>query len=88
MKSGTIFDNILITDDEDYAEKQGNEVWKVTSVGEKKMKEQQDEEERKAREAAGEDEEDDEGEDFDMDDMDMDFGDVRRKFLSCSFDML
>jgi len=77
VKSGTIFDNILITDDETFAEEVGAETWGKTKDGEKKMKDAQDEEERKQREAeaaeAGEDEEG-EGEDFDedmMDDMDM-----------------
>lgn len=50
MKSGTIFDNILITDDPEKAKKEGEEVWKKTSEGEKKMKEKQDEEQRKKEE--------------------------------------
>ena len=76
MKSGTIFDNILITDDESYAAEQGRELWKVTSEGEKKMKEEQDEEDRKAREAAGDDEEEEEDEgDFDMGDFDEEVSD-------------
>lgn len=33
VKSGTIFDNFLITNDEDYAEQFGNETWGVTKVG-------------------------------------------------------
>lgn len=33
MKSGTIFDNFLITNDEAYAEEFGNETWGVTKVG-------------------------------------------------------
>lgn len=32
VKSGTIFDNFLITDDEEYAQKVGDEVWGVTKV--------------------------------------------------------
>jgi len=65
VKSGTIFDNILITDDEEYAEVIGNETWGATKDAEKKMKEDQDEEERKLREeeeaknAKEEDEEED-----------------------------
>jgi len=51
VKSGTIFDNIIITDDESQAEKVGDETWGVTKDAEKKMKEEQDEEERKKREA-------------------------------------
>ncbi|KAL3869909.1 hypothetical protein ACJMK2_042532 [Sinanodonta woodiana] len=50
VKSGTIFDNVLLTDDEKYAEQVGNEKWEVTKDGEKKMKDDQDEEERKKRE--------------------------------------
>lgn len=50
VKSGTIFDNILITDDPDYAEKFGKETWGKTKDAEKKMKESQEEEERKSRE--------------------------------------
>jgi len=65
VKSGTIFDNILITDDEEYAEVIGNETWGATKDAEKKMKEDQDEEDRKLREeeeaknAKEEDEEED-----------------------------
>lgn len=32
MKSGTIFDNFLITDDEKLAEEIGNETWGATKV--------------------------------------------------------
>lgn len=39
VKSGTIFDNFLITDDETYAEEVGNETWGETKDPEKKMKE-------------------------------------------------
>merc|ERR1711992_428894 len=44
VKSGTIFDNILITDDIDEAKKIGDETWGVTKDAEKKMKDEQDEE--------------------------------------------
>merc|ERR1719394_1855957 len=81
VKSGTIFDNILVTDDESFAEKEGDRLWGATKDGEKTMKDAQDEEERKQREAeaaeagdAGdedEDEEDFEDEDMDLDGMDM-----------------
>lgn len=50
MKSGTIFDNMLITDDEKFAEEVGEETWGKTKEGEKKMKDKFDEEERKKRE--------------------------------------
>merc|ERR1712136_196658 len=39
VKSGTIFDNVLITDDIEAAKAQGEELWKATSEAEKKMKE-------------------------------------------------
>merc|ERR1712012_230113 len=41
VKSGTIFDNVLITDDIEAAKAQGEELWKATSEAEKKMKEAQ-----------------------------------------------
>jgi len=50
VKSGTIFDNILVTDDEKHAEKVGEETWGAMKEGEKKMKEAHDEEEKKKRE--------------------------------------
>lgn len=53
VKSGTIFGNVLITDDPELARKTGEEVWKPMFEGEKKMKEAQDAEERKQREAEG-----------------------------------
>lgn len=40
VKSGTIFDNVLITDDEDLASSFAEETFSVTKDGEKKMKEQ------------------------------------------------
>merc|ERR1712055_542321 len=70
VKAGTIFDNILITDDIELAKSQGEEVFKVTKEAEKKMKDSQDEEERKKAEeeqkAAGDGEapEEDDEEDF------------------------
>jgi len=50
VKSGTVFDNILITDSVKRAEEFGNETWGKTKDGEKKMKEKQDEEDRKKAE--------------------------------------
>lgn len=38
VKAGTIFDNVLITDDEDYAQEFGDETWGQTKDAEKKMK--------------------------------------------------
>ena len=50
MKSGTIFDNFLFTDDEKFAEEVGEETWGKSKDGEKKMKDTQDEEERTKQE--------------------------------------
>jgi len=50
VKSGTIFDNILITDDVDQAKQYGEDTWRKTAEGEKKMKEAQDDVEKKKRE--------------------------------------
>merc|ERR1712086_277686 len=47
VKSGTIFDNILITDDVDYATAHAEKTWKAQKDGEKAMKEKADEEKRK-----------------------------------------
>jgi calreticulin len=70
VKSGTIFDNILITDDVDEAKKVGDETWGVTKDAEKKMKDEQDEAEKakaesEAKEAEPEEEEEDDDEDLD-----------------------
>ncbi|XP_068130401.1 calreticulin [Hyperolius riggenbachi] len=50
VKSGTIFDNFLITDDEKFAEEHATKTWGATKDAEKTMKDQQDEEERKKQE--------------------------------------
>lgn len=68
VKSGTIFDNFLITDDEKYAEEFGNETWQKTKDSEEKMKKSQDEEEMKRhaeeeKKNDGEEEEDKESKD-------------------------
>merc|ERR1712061_14686 len=67
VKSGTIFDNFLITDDVEHAKKVGEETWGVTKEAEKKMKDEQDEEEKAKAEADAKssDAEDDEDEDLD-----------------------
>merc|ERR1711865_830047 len=51
VKSGSIFDNILITDDVKYATAHAEKTWKAQKDGEKAMKEKADEEKRKADEA-------------------------------------
>ncbi|CAD1472706.1 unnamed protein product, partial [Heterotrigona itama] len=67
VKSGTIFDNVLITDDLEVARKFGEEVWKPTLEGEKKTKEAQDEEERKQRQKESKENEDNKDDDEDED---------------------
>merc|ERR1739844_767342 len=68
VKAGTIFDNIMITDDPEAAKKAGEDLWAVTKDAEKKMKDEQDEEERKEAEAKTDEAEDDE----DLDDIEED----------------
>jgi len=65
VKSGSIFDNFLITDDPAEAEAFAQATFEVTTKGEKKMKEAQDEAEKQkeAADAAKEDDDDDEDED-------------------------
>ena len=78
VKSGTIFDNFLITNDEAYAEEFGNETWGVTKAAEKQMKDKQDEEQRlheeeeekKGKEEEEADKDDDEDKDEDEEDED------------------
>merc|ERR1719516_805893 len=66
VKSGTIFDNMMITDDPAAAKAAGEALWAVTKEGEKKMKDEQDEEERKKAEAeAGYKDDDEDNEDLD-----------------------
>uniref|UniRef100_A0A2P2HW72 Calreticulin n=1 Tax=Hirondellea gigas TaxID=1518452 RepID=A0A2P2HW72_9CRUS len=82
VKSGTIFDNFLITDDIEEAKKVGDETWGAIKDGEKKMKDGQDEEERKKAEeeakAADDDEDKDDLDDNedDDDDLDLDMNDL------------
>ena len=70
VKSGTIFDNILITDSEDHASKVAEENWVPTRDGEKKMKEAQDEEAKKKREEKEKETKKDGGDDDDDDEDD------------------
>ncbi|XP_042230572.1 calreticulin-like [Homarus americanus] len=75
VKSGTIFDNFLITNDIEEAKRIGEETWGATKDGAKKMKDEQDEEERKKAEEeakAAEAEKDDDEDDEDIDDEDED----------------
>merc|ERR1711962_1112255 len=75
VKSGTIFDNFLITDDVAHAKAVAEATWAVTKDAEKKMKDEQDEEERKKAEAEApkpDDEDDEDADDEDADDEDAD----------------
>ena len=68
VKSGTIFDNVLITDDPAKAKEVGDEVWKSLKDAEKTMKDEQDEAEKKKAEAeakTSDDKEDEDDEDLD-----------------------
>jgi calreticulin len=47
VKSGTIFDNMLITDDVEYAKEHAKKTWEAAKDGEKAAKEKADEEKRK-----------------------------------------
>jgi calreticulin len=73
VKAGTIFDNVLITDDVAEAKRIGDETWGATKDPEKAMKDEQDEVEKTKAEAeaaeagAGADEDED---DEDLDDID------------------
>lgn len=69
VKSGTIFDNVLITDDLELASKAAGAV-KNTQAGEKKVKEQQDEEQRKKDEEESKKNSDKDDEDEDDEDED------------------
>lgn len=61
VKSGSIFDNILVTDDEKYAEEFGQETWGEMKDLEKAMKEAYDEEQKRKAEELRKKEEEEEG---------------------------
>jgi len=63
VNNGTIFDNILVTDDLEYAKKQGEELWRPTSKAEKDIKEKWDKENKPEEDFGGEDDEGEDGED-------------------------
>jgi len=68
VKAGTIFDNVLVTDDAAEADKWAAKTVK-TQEGEKKAKEKADEEERKKHEAEEANKKDDDGHDHDKDEL-------------------
>ncbi|XP_048458190.1 calreticulin-like isoform X2 [Rhincodon typus] len=57
VKSGTIFDNFLITNDAKYAEEYGNQTWGITKVAEKEMRQHQEKEMKAQKEEKAEMEE-------------------------------
>ena len=72
VKSGTIFDNFLLTDDPELASDEAATILDTTCAGEKKMKDQLDEEERKKQEeedAKYHDEEDEDEEEIEEDEV-------------------
>jgi calreticulin len=71
VKSGSIFDNILVTDDLNYAMKFANETWGASKDAEKEMKERV-EAERKAQEEPAGESGDEESEELDEEDYELD----------------
>ena len=63
VNNGTIFDNILVTDDIEYAKAQGKKLWKPTADGEKAVKEKWDAENKPDEPEEDEEEDDEEDED-------------------------
>jgi len=62
VNNGTIFDNILVTDDIEYAKQKGEELWRPTSKGEKDVKEKWDKENKPADDLGDEDDSEDDSE--------------------------
>merc|ERR1712113_849695 len=57
VNNGTIFDNILVTDDFDYAKAQAEKLWRPTKDGEKDVKEKWDKENKPADDTPADDDE-------------------------------
>jgi len=76
VKSGTIFDNILITDDIEAAKEQAKSLWEVTSRDEKKMKSEQEAAQQELKDSKTEE---DELGDEDEDDADEEFDDMEEE---------
>merc|ERR1712037_913487 len=62
VNNGTIFDNILVTDDLEYAKAQGEKLWRPTSKGEKEVKEEWDKVNKPADDVPESDDEEEEEE--------------------------
>jgi len=69
VNNGTIFDNILVTDDIEYAKAQGEKLWRPTSKGEKDVKEKWDKENKPADDLPADDEEGGEEEEPEKDEL-------------------
>jgi hypothetical protein len=69
VNNGTIFDNILVTDDLSYAEAQGKKLWLPTSEGEKDVKEKWDKENKPADDMPDEADEDEDEEEPEKDEL-------------------
>jgi len=57
VNNGTIFDNILVTDDFEYAKAQAEKLWRPTKDGEKDVKEKWDKENKPADDTPPDDDE-------------------------------
>merc|ERR1712228_436074 len=62
VNNGTIFDNILVTDDFEYAKSQAEKLWRPTSKGEKEVKEKWDKENKPADDVPDDDASDEDSE--------------------------
>merc|ERR1712228_81028 len=62
VNNGTIFDNILVTDDLEYAKSQAEKLWRPTSKGEKEVKEKWDKENKPADDVPDDDASDEDSE--------------------------
>ncbi|XP_031498693.1 calreticulin [Nymphaea colorata] len=70
VKSGTLFDNILLTDDPEYARKFAEETWGKLKDGEKAAFDEEEKRKKEEEEKNKPDEESDDDEDIDSDDED------------------
>merc|ERR1712228_845099 len=62
VNNGTIFDNILVTDDFEYAKSQAEKLWRPASKGEKEVKEKWDKENKPADDVPDDDASDEDSE--------------------------
>merc|ERR1739848_327400 len=83
VNNGTIFDNILVTDDLEYAKSQGEKLWRPTSKGEKEKKEAWDKENKPADDPMPPDEDEGEGDDGEGDLLTMGARDSLTRLLDC-----